>query len=318
VSDEAATRARAFAPGHVTGLFSPALHARDPRARGSVGAGIVLDAGVFAEARYDPTGPRRLRVSGAPRRRYPISTETASRLFSEARGTLSVRLEHQLPVGQGFGTSAAGAAATALAVARLFGRRRGEALAVAHLADLFGGGGLGGVAAIAGGGGVEFRLRAGVPPWGRVVRRPLRGTIFLGIAGAPLPTAGILRDPRARRRLEGAAEELPRLLARPDVDAFWNASERFTDRAALAPPALKRILRALRDRGAWAAQAMFGRSFFARPRDAASRRRVVEWLEGAGIRAVELRAARAGARNVPASSVDASAGAVGPRNRFNG
>src|SRR5271154_6986697 len=45
-------RARAFAPAHVTGYFSPDLGSRDPRGRGSVGAGLVLDAGAVAEAAW--------------------------------------------------------------------------------------------------------------------------------------------------------------------------------------------------------------------------------------------------------------------------
>jgi pantoate kinase len=318
VRDDATARACAFAPGHVTGLFAPSEAARDPRARGSVGAGVVLEAGVFATAVYAPSGPRRLRVGGDAGARYPISTDVARRLFSARNGTLSVRLTHQLPVGQGFGTSAAGAAATALAVGALFDRSREDALAVAHLADLFGGGGLGGVASIAGGGGVEFRVRAGLPPWGRVVRRPLRGSLLVGTVGPPLPTRAILRDASARARIALAAEELPELLRQPDAEAFFERSERFTDRARFAPPSLVRALRALRARGAWAAQAMFGRSFFARPRDPAGRRRVVAWLEASGLPAIEVRAARSGARTVAGGPPPPAPRAAPPRNRFNG
>jgi pantoate kinase len=304
VTGERARNARAFAPAHVTGIFRPADAGRDPRARGSLGAGIVLELGVHAGASYRPGGPRRIRFSSDARRPLPISEEAARRLFPPGNGTLTVRLRHELPIGQGFGLSAAGATATALAVGRLFGRPRSAALETAHLADLFGAGGLGGVASIVGGGGLEFRRRAGIPPWGEVEHRPLPGRLFVGVVGGPIPSPAVLGSPRALGRIERASEDLDDLLARPSVPGFLAASERFTDRVGLAPPAVRTAIRALRRRGARAGQAMFGRSFFARPEGRAARAAVVEWLRMARIPAVELEAARTGARIrvAPASS----------------
>jgi pantoate kinase len=296
VTGERARHARAFAPAHVTGIFRPASAGRDPRARGSVGAGIVLELGVHAAASITPSDRRRVRVLADVRQPLPISEEAARRLFPPGTGTLTVRLRHELPIGQGFGLSAAGATATALAVGRLFGTPRPTALETAHLADLFGGGGLGGVASIARGGGLEFRRRAGIPPWGKVEHRPLSGFLLVGVVGGPIPSASILRSPRTIARIERASESLDELLERPTASGFFAASERFTDEAGLAPPALRAVLRAVRRRGARAGQAMFGRSFFARPDGAESRASVVRWLENARIPAVELAPAREGAR----------------------
>lgn len=304
VTVERARRTRAFAPAHVTGIFRPAHTGRDPRARGSLGAGIVLELGVHATASFEPGRRRALRILRDVDRPLPISHEVARRLFPPGIGTLTVQLRHELPIGQGFGLSAAGASATALAVARLFGTARVTALETAHLADLYGGGGLGGVASIAGGGGVEFRRRAGVPPWGEVEHRALDGSVFLGVVGGPMPSPSILRSPRALTRIDRAAEGLDALLARPSTARFFLASERFTDRAGLESPALRHAIRALRRRGARAGQAMFGRSFFARPEGPKARASVIEWLRAARIPSVELHAARRGARAVrpPAGS----------------
>jgi pantoate kinase len=296
VTGERARRARAFAPGHVTGIFRPAAVGRDPRARGSLGAGIVLELGVHATATYRPSGPRTLRVVSDIDRRLPISEDVARRLFLPRNGTLIVELRHELPIGQGFGLSAAGAAATGLAVGRLFGVSRTDALVTAHLADLFGAGGLGGVASISGGGGLELRRRPGVPPWGRVDHRPLPGGVILGVVGGPIPSPTVLRSPRALARIERAADGLDALFADPSVPRFFAESERFTDRVGLAPPAVRTVLRALRRRGVRTAQAMFGRTFFARPRGPAARTAALRWLRAAEIPAVELRAARDGAR----------------------
>ena len=294
--NDARTRfALAFAPGHVTGLFAPETGARDPRARGSRGAGIVLELGAIAVARFVPGRRRRVDVRDEDGTALPISTNVAQRLAPDKPGTLTVRISHALPVGQGFGMSAAGATSTALAVARISGRPARDAVQVAHLADLFGGGGLGGVAAILGGG-LEVRSRAGIPPFGRIAHRALGGSLFVGVVGGPLSSPGILRDPRALARIRSARSEVESLLARPSTKAFFERSERFTERVGLAPPRLRRTLAGIRRCDAWAAQAMFGRSFFAMARSPGGRTRLRAWLRRSGASVLELRPAASGAR----------------------
>jgi pantoate kinase len=301
VTDRGVETAAAFAPGHVTGIFAPDVRARDPRARGSVGAGVVLELGAIARAEFRAGARRSLRVESDLGRPLPISEEVARRLRPTRSGALTVRLVHELPVGQGFGMSAAGATATALAVAGISGRSRADALEAAHLAELFGGGGLGGVAAIAGGGGLEIRRRSGIPPRGDIFHVPLEGALFVGTTGPPLPSPNLLRDRPFLERVRAASLGLEQLTDHAEATPFFVLSEQFTDRLGLAPRSLRRVLAALRERGAWAAQAMFGRSFFARPKGPASRAEIVEWLESSGLRAVEIAAARRGARRTAAS-----------------
>lgn len=299
-----ATRtARAFAPGHVTGFFAPSLQARDPRGRGSVGAGLVLSAGVTAEASWTPGGPSRIQILSDVGIPLPISAEVARRLGGPLGGRLTVRLSHELPIGQGFGASASGALATGLAVARATGAPPARAVEVAHLAELFGGGGLGGVAAILGGG-LEWRVRAGIPPVGRVLRRRIRGNVFVGIVGRPMASPSVLRDPRALRRIETAYGELPVPGRGPlQLPEFLRASEQFTDALRLGGPALRTTIRHLRGTGALVAQAMFGRSYFAVAPTPRARRALLKVLEQRGLRALELTVALRGAAVEPARSV---------------
>ncbi len=291
-------RSRAFAPGHVTGLFVPAASARDPRSRGSVGAGIVLEVGVSAEAEWRPGPRRRITVTSDRTQLLAISQEVADRLVGSRTGILSVRLLHALPIGQGFGTSAAGAVATALAVARVTRRTRTKAVEVAHLADLFGGGGLGGVAAILGGG-LEIRVQPGIPPFGRVIHRRYPGRVLVGVVGRPIPTASVLGNRSALSRIVRAADRLGPLAQHPDVEGFWDASEAFTDRVGLAPRAVSELLRGLRRRGSRAAQAMFGSSFVASLPSGRRREGVLRWLEDRTVSAVELAPDGRGARLLP-------------------
>lgn len=305
--------AHAFAPGHLTGIFSPALGAADPRERGSVGAGLVLDAGVAARAEWSPSARPSVQLSSDTRDRLPISSEVAWRLLSRRPGRLRVDLVHELPIGQGFGMSAAGALATALAVAPLAGHTTEHAIQVAHLADLFGGGGLGGVSAILGGG-LELRDRPGVPPFGHVRHTVVTGTVFLVRAGRPIPSPALLRSPTFLRRIERAAERgLTRLDGRPSLPSFLRESERFTDALRLGPSLVLRLALRLRSPHIRVAQAMFGRSLFAVAAGPQARLKLVENVRRLGLSAVEVAIARRGGRQtsgrvVPSEKFDGTAG----------
>jgi pantoate kinase len=226
----------------------------------------------------------------------PISEEVARRLLARRPGELDVTLGHELPIGQGFGMSAAGALSTALAVVTATGDSRRRAIEVAHLADLYGGGGLGGVSAILAGG-MEVRDRPGVPPWGRVRHSPTSGTAFLIVAGAAMPSPSLLRDPRFLTRVQRAAKPgLARLQRRPSFSNFLREAERFTDALRLGPPPVLRQVHALRSLDTRVAQAMFGRSLFAIARTEQARELLVRKLTRLGLRAAEVPLARHGAR----------------------
>ena len=296
-------RSRAFAPAHVTGAFAPRTDARDPRARGSVGVGLVLGVGVRAEARWTPADRPRLTVRADVRTPLGISTDVARRLLERRPGRLTVVLRHELPIGQGFGMSAAGATAVALAVGRVVGVGRRSALETAHLAELFGRGGLGGVAAILGGG-IERRTRPGVPPWGEVVHRRLRGTLLLGVVGRPIASPSVLGRPAVLDRVAAAYGSLRLGPGAPTIAELWAASERFSDRVGLAPRAVRDAVRGIRRRGGRAAQAMFGGSFFAELPRGVPGTEARSWLRRTGVRLLEIPIAQGGARLRAAASAD--------------
>ena len=298
--------ARAFGPGHVTGIFRPAASGRDPRSMGSVGAGLVLDVGARAEVVWEEGRGRAVDVRDPDGNPLPITNEALAHLLPARRGALRGRIDFDLPVGAGFGMSAAGTLAAALAAASVLGAPRSRAVESSHLADLLGRGGLGGVAAILGGG-LEVRRRAGVPPFGDAVHlRWNAGTLFLVRVGRAIPSPRILGDARWLERIERAAGGLDRLLAHPAIGAFLDLSEEFTDHLRLAPPPFDRTVRSLRSTGSRVAQAMFGRTLFVVAPSARARRRLLRALIDRRLPAVEVGVGRAGARLLPPRSADVS------------
>jgi|GEM_PF-436999 len=281
-----ARTAVAFAPGHITGLFAPSHVGRDPRRRGSVGAGVVLDLGVTARASWADGGARSVRVRSAPPGPRPISTTVADRLLDGRRGALLVELHHDLPIGQGFGMSAAGATATALAVGAVTGVPPDRSVAVAHLADLFGGGGLGGVGAILGGG-WEQRRTPGVPPYGAITHRQFDWPIVVAVAGPPVPSPARLADRRFLESVTAAGRiGLARLGRRPSAAAFLQESIQFGDTVGGGGAGLQRAVRSVRATGAFAQRTMFGNALWAVPQRGASVRRIVARLERLDLPAV--------------------------------
>ena len=208
-----------------------------------------------------------------------------------------MHVTHDLPISQGFGMSAAGTLAACLATARAIGLPTEEAVSIAHLSELFGGGGLGGVAAILGGG-WEMRTRAGIPPFGKIQHRPFRRRLILSVAGPPLRSPTLLGSNEFLARVHQiGTRAMRRLLHQPTSNRFLQEAETFTDELGLGPPRLCRLIQTVRDDGAWAAQAMLGRSLVAIPPDNAVRRRILARLRQLSLPTFEVAAASDGARS---------------------
>ena len=298
----------AFAPAHVTGIFRPASGGRDPRSVGSVGAGVVLDLGAHATASRDARLPDRLDVSDARGRPLTITEEAVRHLGIRGAGRITIRIRADLPSGQGFGMSAAGTLAATLAVASLLGRSRARAIETAHLAELFGQGGLGGVSSILGGG-IELRKKPGIPPFGQTLhRRWDLGPFFLIRVGPRIPSPRILGSRRWLQRIEEASEGLSGWGTVPSAHRFLELSEAFTDRLRLGSKEFLRTLVGVRRTGCWAIQAMFGNVLMAVPKAPAGRTRLLRALEqwdlpaaetGAGVRGAGLLGSSASRTAVP-------------------
>jgi len=246
--------ATAFAPGHVTGLFS-VQRADDPQRTGSRGAGVTLSSGVTTTV--TASDETRVRLNGGD-----LEIESVSRVLDALGATATVSAETELPLGAGFGVSGAMALGTALAANDAFdqGRSVNDLIAVAHAAEVEAGTGLGDVVAQARGG-IPIRVHPGAPPHGTLDGVPDAGRIeYVSYGG--LSTSEVIGGDTDQ--LSSAGERaLDRLRAEPTLPRFMRLSREFSREAELLNGAVAETIDAVADAGGDAAMAMLGRTVFA-------------------------------------------------------
>jgi pantoate kinase len=295
---------RFFAPGHLTGFFVPATENPNPLQRGSIGAGLVLDRGVVAEIvveeRPGEISSVEIRERGVSAR-YPITEDACRRLIPPRGSQILVDLDHVFPISQGLGMSAAGALAASLAVATALGRSPEEAIAAAHNSELEHGGGLGGVAAILGGG-LEVRRGPGIPPYGEVQRVPIERGFLLGVGREPLRTPDLLARPEFVGRVRRAGGDLWARFLDTEVtwESFFATSSRFSQAVRLWDRNLETAARRLTEAGIPVFQAMLGNTLVADVEPSGSQApEVREVMESQGLHCLAVRTGRSGPRALP-------------------
>ena len=156
--------------GHVTLLFSIHSKALLARNQGSKGAGLCLEDGVKSTVRLLEEGPDEVSVVSMDGNPFEDGEKLYLDLLQEFRHVFSVRspvsisIQLELPVSQGFGMSAAGLLATSLALGELFDRGdEGQLARLSHRIERNISGGLGDILGLWAGG-CELRTVPGSPP----------------------------------------------------------------------------------------------------------------------------------------------------------
>ncbi len=252
--------AESFCPGHVSCVFQP-FSSLNHLAAGSRGLGIRISLGTRVSVTPDGGGQVTVYIDGEPS--DASVTRAVVDLLAPGKGFV-IRAENDLPVSQGFGTSASGALATALCIASLEGISRQRALEVAHIADVVGGGGLGDVSAIVAGKHVPIRTVPGLPPYGHVDNAGFKiDNLTLGVVGPKLNTGSVLSDPGLTSVIRAAGSEAMDLfMENPTLERMFEASNMFSEKTGLESPQVHHATEKMRSRGYRAAMCMLGNSFF--------------------------------------------------------
>lgn len=250
-------RALAWSPGHVSGYFRRCA-GPDAAATGSIGGGIVIAEGVTVEAVGSVAPSVRVLVSsGGTQVSVADTSPPLEYLMDRLDAPAELTTRCTLPIGAGFGLSAAALLAAGAALSSLHGLvlSRTEIAAAAHEAEVRFRTGLGDVAA-AQGGGVVVRRGPGVGA--EILRFPSNEPVW-AISFGPIPTPGILDSDVAMARI-GAAFPVsePR-----DLEGLVRASRSFAERSGLVTSRVRAALTACDEAGVPASMTMLGDGVFA-------------------------------------------------------
>jgi pantoate kinase len=227
-----------------------------PAESGSLGAGIVISEGV--RVTVERSGTTSVEVYGGQGTLLARNSPPIAYALERLGRTARVHTACTLPIGAGFGLSAAALCATITAVSEVYGLgldRKGIA-ALAHEAEVVHRTGLGDVAACMGGG-LVTREGVGICA---PIRRDLsiRGPLA-AVSYGPLPTPSVLGSPDLVRHIE---EAFPRRFSR-GIDEFFCASRAFARDSGLLREPLEEVLRACDAASVPASMTMLGCGIFA-------------------------------------------------------
>jgi pantoate kinase len=249
----------AFCPGHISGYFKR-VSGKDIATTGSIGAGIVISEGVVARVKQadetsvrvykkDQSGGRTIMAHDSP----PI-TSAMNRLSVRA----AVSTECSLPVGAGFGLSAASLLATLTALDSLYELGLGEdrIAKIAHETEIVHRTGLGDVAACRGGGFV-VRTIAGITS--QVYRYFDLEEHLFAVSFGPIYSPSVLGS---QDQMDRVASAFPRQQPK-DLREFFLLSGTFAEQSGLMTSQVKEVLSRCKKAGVPATMTMLGNGVFA-------------------------------------------------------
>jgi pantoate kinase len=260
----------AFSPGHITGFVEFPITDDDPLLKGSRGAGICISRGVRTMVHAEPSGRNRVSIlmNGVYADDAEVSRYVVEEYLRIAKGSFSIKVDHELEIPVGYGLGSSGAAALSLSLALDKALETGlsdvEAAQIAHKADLTCKCGLGTVLAEYHGG-FEMRLDPGAPGIGVVHTIPLdRKVVILCIS--PVSTKEFLTSKMTLINGLGG-KMLSKLAKTRSVDDFMDMSLQFARSIGFVSERCKRIINEMNSNGFKCSTAMFGETIFSVVRD---------------------------------------------------
>jgi len=269
--------ARAFSPAGISSFFQ--ICDTEPNGKpitnlervGARGGGFGLKKGVFTEVSVAKSKTKRIEIfiNGKHAPEAETTRAVVDMVLGRVDQPYSVEVRHrvEVPIGAGFGTSAAGAVGTALALCKavnlnLTCRDIGR---IAHVAEVKCKTGLGTVSGIMFGGCVLV-LEPGAPDHGSVDRIPIPPDYYI-VSGVfqPRLTSKFLKSTKKRAIINEIGQKtLERVLAEPSLENFLRSCREFAERTGLASKRVIKLMTAAENSGAiGAAQNMLGEAVHA-------------------------------------------------------
>ena len=224
-----------FVPGHITGFFNIEDHSISLK-KGSCGAGFLLSKGV------------RTTISLADELLIDVN-QGDSTVIDEVLSILDIDTDFkitqdiQLPIGAGFGTSAASAFSLALALNEFLDLGYSMELCgqIAHMSEVNLGAGLGDVIAQTGRG-LVFRTQPGAPGIGEIESFEHDAYIAWKTFGE-IETSSIIQDPHHKEAISASGIKYWQYFKEePSLDNFLDFSNRFAQDTNLMSGEVKELV----------------------------------------------------------------------------
>ena len=269
--------AKAFSPSGISSFFEICDSTpngnpiSDPEKAGARGGGFGIQKGTTTKVTVSSAETNCIRVF-INRKETPEAETTklvAQMLLEQVDKAYDVTIMHKVdvPIGAGFGSSAAGALTTALALSRaldlsLTYNQLGK---LAHVAEVKCKTGLGTVGPLMLGGCV-LTLEPGAPGIALLDRIPISAdhVVVAGIF-SPIPTKEVLSSPEKRRQVNKFGRKtLECILSEPSLENFLACCLSFAEEAGFMTPRLRGLVKLAEKAGAiGAAQNMVGEAIHA-------------------------------------------------------
>ncbi|WP_298524437.1 pantoate kinase [uncultured Methanobrevibacter sp.] len=222
-----------FVPGHITGFFTIENHEIKLK-NGSCGAGFLLSSGV--KTTISSSESLKVNVNQGD---STIIDEVLSILDIDTH--FKITQDIQLPIGAGFGTSAASALSLTLAINEFLdlGYSRELCGQIAHMTEVNLSGGLGDVIAQTGRG-LVLRTKPGAPGIGEIKSFDSNEVYIAWKTFGGIETSSIIRDPHHKKVIsQSGLKYLELFEAEPTIENFLTFSNRFSHETKLMSDEVK-------------------------------------------------------------------------------
>jgi pantoate kinase len=270
-------RVKAFSPGGISSFFEICDRTddgsliEDLELVGSRGGGFGIVRGVLTDVLVEEakTSSVRILINGRLAPQAETTRTVAQALLSKADREFEVTISHrvEVPIGAGFGSSAAGALTTGLALSNAMDLHLtyNQLGRIAHVAEIQCKTGLGTVGPLMVGGCV-LTVEPGAPGKSVIDRIPIRDdyVVVAGVIG-PTPTRQVLSSLERRREINRwGRKTLEAILAEPSLENFLGCCLDFAEKTGFMTPRLRKLVDLAEKAGAvGVAQNMVGEAIHA-------------------------------------------------------
>ena len=259
--------ATAFCPAHITGFFKAELGKEDSKQLGSLGAGFSIQKGVKTivtirdKTKHDISNFA-IKVNGFESGDMRVSELVLSRFSTEGK-FLDITHEINVPVGYGFGCSAAVALSLAIALNDALECKLSKikVAQIAHDVEIECKTGLGDVLASYHGG-FEIRVKPGAPGIGEVkkINSKERRDVII-ICFNPISTKKFLSERISSINGLGG-KMVDKLIQSNDTEEFQDMSLKFAKYVNVITPKMYEVINLLHKNGIKCGVALFGETVF--------------------------------------------------------